>query len=40
VRVDSVPDTVIARFFNFKHQPLLEFADSEKQDVDLRQLFN
>lgn len=40
VRVDSVPDAIIARLFNFKHQPLLEFADSEKQDVDLRQLFN
>lgn len=40
VRVDSVPDAIIARLFNFKHQPLLEFAGSEKQDVDLRQLFN
>lgn len=40
VRVDSFPDAIIARFFNFKHQPLLEFTDNEKQDVDLRKLFS
>lgn len=39
VRVDSFPDALIARFFNFKHHPLLEFADHEKADVDVRQLF-
>ena len=39
VRVDSFPDALMARFFNFKQQPLLEFADDEKADVDVRQLF-
>jgi LemA protein len=39
VRVDSFPDALIARVFNFKHHPLLEFADHEKADVDVRQLF-
>lgn len=40
VRVDSFPDALVARLFNFKHHPLLEFADHEKADVDVRQLFN
>lgn len=39
VRVDSFPDTVVARFFRFGHHPLLEFADHEKADVDVRELF-
>lgn len=40
VRVDSFPDTLIARLFRFQPHPLLEFADHEKADVDVRQLFN
>ncbi len=40
VRVDSFPDALIARLFRFPHHPLLEFADHEKADVDVRQLFN
>jgi LemA protein len=39
VRVDSFPDALIARFFRFQPHPLLEFADHEKADVDVRQLF-
>lgn len=39
VRVDSFPDALIARFFRFQPHPLLEFADHEKTDVDVRQLF-
>ncbi len=39
VRVDSFPDALIARLFRFQHHPLLEFADHEKADVDVRQLF-
>lgn len=39
VRVDSFPDALIARLFNFRHHPLLEFADHEKTDVDVRKLF-
>jgi LemA protein len=40
VRVDSFPDALVARIFSFKHHALLEFADHEKADVDVRQLFN
>ena len=40
VRVDSFPDTLIARFFRFQQHSLLEFAEAEKVDVDVRQLFN
>lgn len=40
VRVDSFPDALIARLFNFKSYPLLEFADDEKADVDVRKLFS
>lgn len=40
VRVDSFPDALVARFFRFPPHPLLEFADHEKADVDVRQLFN
>ncbi len=40
VRVDSFPDTLIAGLFRFQRHPLLEFADHEKADVDVRQLFN
>jgi len=39
VRVESFPDALIARLFAFRQHPLLEFADSEKADVDVRQLF-
>ncbi|MDE2615857.1 MAG: LemA family protein [Burkholderiales bacterium] len=39
VRVDSFPDALIARFFRFQPHPLLEFADHEKADVDVCQLF-
>ncbi len=39
VRVESFPDNLLARLFGFRHQTLLEFAASEKTDVDLRKLF-
>ena len=39
-RVESVPDSILARLFNFKEKPLLEFEASEKADVDMRQLFS
>lgn len=39
VRIDSFPDALVARMFSFKHHPLLEFADGEKADVDVRKLF-
>jgi LemA protein len=40
VRVDSFPDALMARFFSFKHHPLLDFPDDEKADVDVRKLFS
>lgn len=40
VRIEQFPDVIIARFFNFKSFELLEFADEEKTDVDIGQLFN
>ena len=40
VRIEQFPDILIARFFNFKEHSLLEFADDEKTDVNVSQLFN
>ncbi|MEQ1663615.1 MAG: LemA family protein [Thiobacillus sp.] len=40
VRVEQFPDTVVARLFGFGQFSLLRFATAEKQDVDMRQLFN
>lgn len=40
IRVESFPDSVLARMFGFRQLSLLEFAESEKADVDVRQLFN
>ncbi|MEO1751097.1 LemA family protein [Thiofaba sp. EF100] len=39
VRIEQFPDVIIARLFAFKPFELLEFADEEKADVDLRALF-
>jgi LemA protein len=39
VRVEQFPDVLVARLFNFSSQPLLEFAASEKTDVDMPALF-
>ena len=40
VRVEQFPDTVVARLFGFGQFELLRFADAEKSDVNLAQLFN
>ena len=40
VRIEQFPDVIIARFFNFKEAELLEFADEEKTDVDVKALFS
>ncbi len=40
VRIEQFPDLIVARMFNFKEQPLLEFDEEEKQDVDIKSLFN
>jgi LemA protein len=39
IRVDSVPDTFVARAFGFQRAQMLEFTASETADVDVRQLF-
>ncbi|KAA3628125.1 MAG: LemA family protein [Proteobacteria bacterium] len=40
VRIEQFPDVIIARWFRFVAATLLEFSDEEKQDVDVRTLFN
>ncbi|NSL54518.1 LemA family protein [Uliginosibacterium aquaticum] len=39
VRVEQLPDLLIARLCGFGLQPLLEFAAAEKADVNIAQLF-
>jgi len=39
VRVEQFPDALIAGMFHFKQLPLLEFAEQEKADVDIKKLF-
>ncbi|HRD66428.1 MAG TPA: LemA family protein [Candidatus Competibacter sp.] len=39
VRIEQFPDVLIARLFAFEPFRLLEFAEKEKQDVNLAQLF-
>lgn len=39
VRVEQFPDVLLARLFHFEVKPLLDFATSEKGDVDLGHLF-
>lgn len=40
VRIEQFPDVLIARLFNFIAFELLEFADEELKDVDVKALFN
>ncbi|ENO89787.1 LemA family protein [Thauera linaloolentis] len=40
VRIEQFPDLIVARMFAFVDQPLLQFSNSEKSDVDLKALFN
>ena len=39
IRVQTFPDLVVARLFDFKPASLLEFAEEQKRDVDLGRLF-
>jgi LemA protein len=39
VKVETFPDVLIARFFGFRTQRLLQFSASEVGDVDVRGLF-
>lgn len=40
VRIEQFPDLIIARLFKFGPHNLLEFADVELSDVNIKQLFN
>lgn len=40
VQIEVFPASVIAKMFNFGEKPLLEFASSEKTDVDIKSLFS
>jgi len=39
IRIQTFPDLVVARMFDFKASALLEFAEERKRDVDLGKLF-
>jgi len=39
VRVDQVPDVILAKAFSFRHKDLLVFSDLETADVSINQLF-
>lgn len=38
-RIQSFPELILARQFGFKESKLLEFAEDEKKDVDVKSLF-
>ena len=39
IRIEQIPDVIVARLGGFREAALLEFSAEEKQDVDMRQLF-
>jgi LemA protein len=39
IRVQTFPDLVVARLFEFRASPLLEFTEEQRRDVDLGRLF-
>jgi LemA protein len=39
IRIQTFPDLVVARLFDFKSSSLLEFSEEQKRDVDLGKLF-
>ena len=40
IRIQTFPDLIIARMFDFKESPLLEFSEEQRRDVDLSKLFD
>jgi len=40
IRVQTFPDLVVARLFDFRPAPLLEFGEEQRRDVDLGRLFD
>ena len=39
IRVQTFPDLIVARLFEFKQSALLEFTEEQKRDVDVGKLF-
>ena len=39
IRIQTFPDLIVARLFEFKSASLLEFTEEQKRDVDLGKLF-
>ena len=39
IRIQTFPDLIVARMFDFKQSALLEFTEEQKRDVNLGQLF-
>ena len=39
IRIQTFPDLIVARLFDFKQSALLEFTEEQKRDVDLGKLF-
>ena len=39
IRLQTFPDLIVARLFEFRQAPLLEFTEEQKRDVDLGKLF-
>ena len=39
IRIQTFPDLIVARMFDFRQSSLLEFAEEQKRDVDLGKLF-
>src|SRR5512134_276165 len=40
IRLQTFPDLVVARMFQFKQASLLEFSEEQRRDVDLGKLFD
>jgi LemA protein len=40
IRIQTFPDLIVARMFDFKESPLLEFGEEQRRDVDLSKLFD
>lgn len=39
IRIEQFPDVIVARTMGFRSADLLEFAESEKADIDMKALF-
>jgi len=39
IRIQTFPDLIVARMFEFKRSALLEFTEEQKRDVDVGKLF-